>query len=81
MPTYIEVFMKRNEIIFDNRGNKRILEGFRPRVIHCDFGLGIIGDLKQVWLNSEIKISLWNIFRNIELKRKKIFGDYSNQIL
>ena len=62
--------MKLNEIIFDNRENKRILEGFSPRTIHCDFELGIIGGLKQVWPNSEIKLCLW--------KRKKIFGDYSN---
>lgn len=27
MLTYIEVFMKLNEIIFDNRENKRIIEG------------------------------------------------------
>lgn len=58
MSKYIEVFMKLNEIIFDNRENKRILECFSPRTIHCGFELGIIGGLKQVWPNSEIKLCL-----------------------
>ena len=78
MSTYIEVLMNLNEIIYNNRENKRIIEVFNPRTIHCDFELGIIGALKQVWPNSEIKLCLWNMFRNIELKRKKLFGDYSN---
>ena len=75
---YIEVFMKLYEIIFDNRENKRILEDFSPPTIHCDFELGIVGGLKNVWPNSEIKLCLWHMLRNIELKRKKIFGEYSN---
>jgi len=70
--------MNLNEIIYNNRENKRIIEVFNPRTIHCDFELGIIGALKQVWPNSEIKLCLWHMFRNIELKRKKLFGDYSN---
>ena len=67
-----------NEIIYSNRENKRVVEEFNPRTIYCDFELGIIGALKQVWPNSEIKLCLWHMLWNIELKRKKIFGDYSN---
>ena len=50
-----------NEIIYSNRENKRVVEEFNPRTIYCDFELGIIGALKQVWPNSEIKLCLWHM--------------------
>ena len=39
----------------------------------------MIGAIKQVWANSEIKLCLWHFYRNIEANRKKIFGDIRNQ--
>lgn len=78
MSTYIDLFVNINNIIFNNRENKRNEEAFNPQIIHCNFEIGIIGAIKQVWPNIELKLCLWDLFRNIEIKRKKIFGDISN---
>lgn len=48
MSIYIDLFMNLNEIIYNNRENKRLVEVFNPRTIYCNFELGNIGALKQV---------------------------------
>ena len=50
-----------------------------PLNIHCDFEQAIIGAIRQVYPNSEIKLCLWNLFRNLEINRKKIYGSKENQ--
>ena len=50
-----------------------------PLNIHCDFEKVIIGAIRQVYPNSEIKLCLWHPFRNPEINRKKIYGSKENQ--
>ena len=71
MGTYIELFENLKTYVFDNRENKRNTDPFNPVCIHCDFGIGLIGEIKQIWPNSEIKLCLWHFYRNIETNRKK----------
>ena len=78
MATYIELFLNLNKYIYDNRENKRNIESFNPVSIHCDFEIELIGSIKQVWPNSELKLCLWNLYRNIETNINKIFGDIIN---
>ena len=52
-----------------------------PKTIHCDFEQAIIGAIKQVYPNSEIKLCLWHFYRNIEINRNKIYGAKANQNL
>ena len=46
--------------------------------MHCYFEIGLIGAIKQIWPNSELKLCLWQLYRNIETNRNKIFGDVIN---
>ena len=78
MATYIELFLNLNKYIYDNRENKRNIESFNPVSIHCDFEIELIGSIKQVWPNSELKLCLWQLYRNIETNINKIFGDIIN---
>ena len=41
--------------------------------------MAIINSIRQVFPNSEIKLCLWHLFRNIEINRKKIYGSIENQ--
>ena len=50
-----------------------------PKTIHCDFEQAIIGAIKQVYPNNEIKLCLWHFYRNIEINRNKIYGEKENQ--
>ena len=79
MSTYVEFFEKIKEYIYANRENKRILEEHLPLNIHIDFEIGLIGAIKQCFPNTDIKLCLWHFFRNIEINRKKIYGDINNQ--
>ena len=56
MATYIELFLNLNKYIYDNRENKRNMEPFNPISIIYDFEIGLIGAIKQVWLNNEVKL-------------------------
>ena len=47
--------------------------------MHCDFEIAIISETKQVFPNTEIKLCLWHLFRNLEINRKKIYGSIENQ--
>ena len=47
--------------------------------MHCDFEIAIISAIKQVFPNTEIKLCLWHLFRNLEINRKKIYGSIENQ--
>ena len=78
MATYIELFLNLNKYIYDNSEIKRKISPFNPVYIHCDFEIGLIGTIKQVWPNSELKLCLWYLYRNIETNRNKIFGDIIN---
>ena len=40
--------MNLNDIIFNNRENKRKEEAFNPQAIHCDFEIGLIGAIKHL---------------------------------
>ena len=78
MATYIELFLNLNKYIYDNSEIKRKISPFNPFSIHCDFEIGLIGVIKQVWPNRELKLCLWYLYRNIETNRNKIFGDIIN---
>ena len=69
MGTYIELFLHFNDFIFANRENKRNKEQFCPITVHCDFEIGLIGAIKQVWPNCELKLCLWHLYRNLETNR------------
>ena len=79
MATYIEFFEKIKEYIYENRENKRCLEEGLPLKIHIDFEIALIGAIKQSFHNIEIKLCHWHFFRNLEIDRKKIYGDINNQ--
>ena len=50
-----------------------------PLNIHYDFEQTIIGAIRQVYPNCEIKLCLWHLFRNLEINRNKIYGYKENQ--
>ena len=79
MATYIEFFEKIKEYIYENRENKRCLEERLPLAIHINFEIALIGAIKQIFLSTEIKLCHWHFFRNLEIDRKKIYGDINNQ--
>lgn len=76
--TYIEFFEKIKSYIYENRENKHSTEERLRKIIHNDFEIGLIGAIKQCFPNTEIKLFLWHFFRNIEINRKKIYGDINN---
>ena len=78
LATYIELFLNLNIYIYNNRENKRNIEPFNTVTNHYDFETGLIGAIKQVWPSSELKLCLWNLYRNIEINLKKKFGDINN---
>ena len=41
--------------------------------------MALISAIKQVLPENQIKLCLWHFYRNIEIKRKKIYGDKLNQ--
>ena len=41
--------------------------------------MGLIGAMKQVCSNNQVKLCLWQLYRNIEINRNKIFGNIKNQ--
>ena len=77
--SYIEFLDNIKDFVFENRENKRNSEPWYPKTMHCDFELAIINSIRQVFPNSEIKLCLWHLFRNIEINRKKIYGSIENQ--
>ena len=77
--SYIEFMDNVKTFVFEHRENKRNSEQWYPKTIHCDFELAIINSIRQVFPNSEIKLCLWHLFRNIEINRKKIYGSIENQ--
>lgn len=74
MQTYIELFNRVKDFVFHNRENKRFDESFMPSTIHCDFELGFIVGIRQVFPNSEIKLCLWHLYRAIESNKKIIYS-------
>ena len=70
---------KKRYYIYTNGENKRILEKKLPLNINTDFEICLIGAIKQCFPNKEIKLCLWHFFQNIEINRKKIYGDINNQ--
>ena len=55
---------------------------FRRKIIinnSIDFEIALIGAINQSFPNTEIKLFLWHFFRNLEINRKKIYGDINNQ--
>ena len=55
---------------------------FRRKIIinnSIDFEIALIGAISQSFPNIEIKLFLWHFFRNLEINRKKIYGDINNQ--
>jgi hypothetical protein len=77
--SYIEFLDTIKNYIYDNRENRNNLEVWTPKTFHCDFELSIIIAIKQIFPNTEIKLCLWHMFRNIENKRKSIYGNINNQ--
>ena len=77
--SYIEFLDNIKTYSFNNRENKRDMNQREPLNIHCDFEQAIIGAIRQVYPNSEIKLCLWHLFRNLEINRKKIYGSKENQ--
>ena len=78
--SYIEFLDNIKTYSFNNRENKRDMNQREPLNIHCDFEQAIIGAIRQVYPNSEIKLCLWHLFRNLEINRKKIYGSKENHI-
>ena len=72
--SYIEFMDNVKTFVFEHRENKRNSDQWYPKIIHCDFELAIINSIRQVFPNSEIKLCLWHLFRNIKINRKKIYG-------
>lgn len=79
MSSYIGFLDNIKAYVYNNRENKRVEKENLPKVIHCDFELALIGAIRQIYPNTEIKLCLWHFFRNIEINRKKIYGDLSNE--
>ena len=77
--SYIELLDNIKIYTFNNRENKRNMDQRLPLTIHCDFEQAIIGAVKQVYPNSEIKLCLWHFYRNLEINRNKIYGAKENQ--
>ena len=77
--SYIELLDNIRIYTFNNRENKRNTDQRIPLTIHCDFEQAIIGAVKQVYPNSEIKLCLWHFYRNLEINRNKIYGSKENQ--
>ena len=55
-----------------------LIHGFEKQM-HYDFEIAIISAIKQVFPNTEIKLCLWHLFRNLEINRMKIYGSIENQ--
>ena len=53
--SYIEFLDNIKIYRFNNRENKRDMNQKEPLNIHCDFEQAIIGAIRQVYPNSEIK--------------------------
>lgn len=79
MNSYVEFLDQIKYYVYANRENKRILEYNDPINIHCDFEMAIIRAVKQVYPNTEIKLCLWHLYRNLEINRNKIYGAIENQ--
>ena len=79
LATYIELFENIKSYIYETRENKHSNAERLPKTIHNDFELSLIEAIKQSFPNTEIKLCLWHLFRNIEINRKKIFGSLDNQ--
>ena len=79
MNSYIELFDNIKNFTYNNRENKRDTDLRLPLIIHCDFEQALIGAIKQIYPNTEIKLCLWHLYRNIELNRNKIYGSKENQ--
>ena len=79
MESYVEFLDQIKNYVYANRENKRILEYNDPINIHCDFEMAIIRAIKQVYPNTEIKLCLWHLYRNLELNRNRIYGAIENQ--
>ena len=77
--SYIEFLDNIKTYVYNNRENKRNINPWFPKVMHCDFEIAIISAIKQVFPNTEIKLCLLHLFRNLEINRKKIYGSIENQ--
>ena len=77
--SYIEFLDNIKTYAYKNRENKRNINPWFPKSMHCDFEIAIISAIKQVFPNTEIKLCLWHLFRNLEINRKKIYGSIENQ--
>ena len=65
--------------VYNNRENRSNINSWGPEIMHWDFEISIISAIKQVYPNTEIKLFLWHLFRNLEINRKKIYGSIENQ--
>ena len=77
--SYIELLTNIKSYVFSSRENENNSEERLPITMHCDFELALISVIKQVLPETQIKLGLWHFYRNIEIKRKKIYGDILNQ--
>ena len=67
--SYIELLDNIKTFTFNNRENKRNMDQRLPLTIHCDFEQDIIGSVKQIYPNSEIKLCLWHFYHSLIDKR------------
>lgn len=79
MESYVEFLDHIKNYVYASRENKRILEYNDPINIHCDFEMAVIRAVKQVYPNTEIKLCIWHLYRNLELNRSRIYGAIENQ--
>lgn len=58
---------------------KNITEYNAPINLHFIFEMVIIRAVKQVYPNTDIKLCLWHMYRNLEVNRNKIYSSIDNQ--
>ena len=79
MECYVEFLDQIKNYYYASSENKRNLEYNEPINIHFDFEMAVIRAVNQVYPNTEIKLCLWHLYRNLELNRNRIYGAIENQ--
>ena len=63
--SYVELLDNIKIYAYNNRENRRNINPWVRKIIHCDFEISIISAIKQVYPNTEIQLCLWHLFRNL----------------